>query len=252
MEKVEQVQYQAALAVTGAWQGSSRSKLYDELGWESLTHRRYCRRILQIHKIENNKTPTYLYNKLPRRRRPLYMQNNENKFYEIRCKSSRYMNSFFPNGINAWNNVIGYFPKIPSINTLKTHILSIIRPEKKNIFNIHDPLGIRYLFYLRVGLSPLKSHKKRHGFEDTPFDNCLCNHGTEDTVHFLFSCHFFAIQTATLMASVMRILQKYYLNNLVNDQFLYLYGFRTISFADNRQIILSTIEFIKGTKRFSE
>ena len=36
MEKVERIQYQAALAVTGAWQGSSRSKLYDELGWESL------------------------------------------------------------------------------------------------------------------------------------------------------------------------------------------------------------------------
>ena len=33
MEKVERVQYQAALAITGAWQGSSRSKIHDELGW---------------------------------------------------------------------------------------------------------------------------------------------------------------------------------------------------------------------------
>ena len=33
MEKAERIQYQAALAVTGAWQGSSRSKLYEELGW---------------------------------------------------------------------------------------------------------------------------------------------------------------------------------------------------------------------------
>ena len=51
MEKAEKCQYQAALAVTGAWQGSSRSKLYEELGWESLSERRWCRRILQIHKI---------------------------------------------------------------------------------------------------------------------------------------------------------------------------------------------------------
>ena len=29
MEKVERIQYQAALAVTGAWQGSNRSKLYE-------------------------------------------------------------------------------------------------------------------------------------------------------------------------------------------------------------------------------
>ena len=35
MEKVERIQYQAALAITGTWQGSSRSKIYEELGWES-------------------------------------------------------------------------------------------------------------------------------------------------------------------------------------------------------------------------
>ena len=37
METAKKVQYQAAFAVTGAWQGSSRSKLYQELGWESLS-----------------------------------------------------------------------------------------------------------------------------------------------------------------------------------------------------------------------
>ena len=70
MEEVEKVQYQARLAITGAWQGSSRSKLSEELGWESLSDRRWCRRILQIHKIVNNKTPFYLKNKLPRHHRP--------------------------------------------------------------------------------------------------------------------------------------------------------------------------------------
>ena len=72
METAEKVQYQAALAVTCAWQCSSRSKLYEELGWESLSDRRWRRRILQIHKILNNKTPSYLQLKLPRRRRPLH------------------------------------------------------------------------------------------------------------------------------------------------------------------------------------
>ena len=46
MEKVERVQYQAALAITGAWQGSSRSKIYDELGWETLSDRCKYRRVL--------------------------------------------------------------------------------------------------------------------------------------------------------------------------------------------------------------
>ena len=46
MEKVESIQYHSALAVTGTWKGSSRSKLYDQLGWESLSDRRMCRRVL--------------------------------------------------------------------------------------------------------------------------------------------------------------------------------------------------------------
>ena len=40
MENVERIQYQSALAITGAWHGSNRAKLYDELGWESLSDRR--------------------------------------------------------------------------------------------------------------------------------------------------------------------------------------------------------------------
>ena len=133
MERAERIQYQAALTVTGTWEGSNRSKLYEELGWESLSDRRWCRRILQIYKIEYNMTPPYLKNKLPRHRRPLYRQNNNNTFHEIKCKSYRYMNSFFPNGITSWNNVITHFKTIPSINILKDHILSLIRPGKKTL-----------------------------------------------------------------------------------------------------------------------
>ena len=33
MSKLESVQYSAALAVTGTWRGTSRDKLYSELGW---------------------------------------------------------------------------------------------------------------------------------------------------------------------------------------------------------------------------
>ena len=47
-EKLESVQYKAALAITGAIQGSSREKLYHELGPESLKSRRWYRRLLHV------------------------------------------------------------------------------------------------------------------------------------------------------------------------------------------------------------
>ena len=80
MEKVEGIQYQAALVIFGAWSCSSRSKLYEELGWENLPDRRTCRRILQIHKI---------LNKLPPNRRTLFSGDIRNTSCEIICKSNR-------------------------------------------------------------------------------------------------------------------------------------------------------------------
>ncbi len=41
MQKLESVQYSAALAVTGAWKGTSRDKIYNELDWEFLNKRRW-------------------------------------------------------------------------------------------------------------------------------------------------------------------------------------------------------------------
>ena len=88
------VQYQAALAVTGAWQGTSRIKLYEELGWESLSHRRICRRVLQIHKIVDEKTPNYLHLCLPPNRNVII--NLPHIFQEFKSRTDRYSGSFFP------------------------------------------------------------------------------------------------------------------------------------------------------------
>ena len=250
MKKVERIQYQAALAVTGAWQGSNRSKLYEELGWESLSDRRRCRRILQVHKISNDKTPTYLKDKLPTHSMPLFRGNERNTFHELICRSNRYMNSFFPDAIASWNIFIKNFDNMTSFDILKDHIISLLRPETKSIFGIHGPLGIRFLLQLRVSLSPLRSHKRRLNLIDTPSDTCYCNQGIEDTSHFLFSCFSYVIPRATLMSSVIEILRKNNLNQLGNQLQLYLYGHDSISLTDNRNILLSTIRYIKDTKRF--
>ena len=36
-QKIEQMQYAAALSVAGAWRGTNRQRLYNELGWEAYT-----------------------------------------------------------------------------------------------------------------------------------------------------------------------------------------------------------------------
>ena len=252
MESVEQIQYNAALAVTGVWHGSNRAKLYEELGWETLSDRRMLRRATQLYKITNDMTPSYLVEKLPPRKRcSLYNADESLSFREVRCRSSRYANCFFPDAISSLDKLICNFTDMPSILEFKSHITSLIRPNHKSIFKIHDPLGLRFLFMVRLDLSPLRSHKWHHNFIDTPSVTCLCHQEAEDTCHFLLKCPLYAIQRLSLLATANNLGLKYNLPDIQRNFRFYLYGHHLMTEADNKSILVSTIKFIKDTKRFS-
>ena len=63
--RIESVQYKAALAITGAIQGSSRKKLYQELGLEHLHQRRWIRRLCLFYKVFHSKVPKYIHSLIP-------------------------------------------------------------------------------------------------------------------------------------------------------------------------------------------
>ena len=65
MQKLESVQCNVSLAITGCFSGTSRDKLCSELGLESLTDRRFYRRLIAFYKVLNKKAPQYLINYLP-------------------------------------------------------------------------------------------------------------------------------------------------------------------------------------------
>ena len=74
------------------------------------------------------------------------------------------MNSFYPNAVKSWNAIDADIRQATSLSIFKSKILSFIRTQKKSIFNIHDPKGIKWLFQLRVVLSPLRRHKMKKHF----------------------------------------------------------------------------------------
>ena len=252
MEAIERIQYQAALILTGTWKGSSRNKLYDELGWESMSDRRWCRRLIQIFKIRNRLTPNYLYEKLPTNRPLLCGGVNINAYVNIYARTTKYQNSFFPDAIKAWNNLanIGQvFHSCTSLPAFKDKILSLIRFSPKSIVRIHNRRGLNHIFQLRVGLSALRTHKRRHNFRDTPSDWCACMSSPESISHFLFECQLFHLQRAQLFNEVHQVINKYNLCELTRNIDLYLYGHRSITNSDNKKIILATIKFIEVTGR---
>ena len=66
-QKIESIQYNVAIEITGAIRGTSSKKLYQELGLESLRSRRWLRKLCFFYKIYKNKSPSYLYSLIPDR-----------------------------------------------------------------------------------------------------------------------------------------------------------------------------------------
>ena len=93
MNLVERIQYKAALIVTGCWQGTSRTKLYEELGWESLADRRWLRRLTVFYKITHSLTPSYLSDHIPQRSNINMTLRNRGNIAPL-TRTNRYENSF--------------------------------------------------------------------------------------------------------------------------------------------------------------
>ena len=78
----------------------------------------------------NNKTPSYLKDKLPPKHKPFFNSPLFNVLREIKFKSDKYKNSFFPGAISSWNRIISHFD-FPSFDSLKDHVLSFSDPRIK-------------------------------------------------------------------------------------------------------------------------
>ena len=65
VEKLESVQYSAALAVTGTWRRTSREMFCTELDWESLSSERWSKHLTLFYKFVNNLNPKYTLHQIP-------------------------------------------------------------------------------------------------------------------------------------------------------------------------------------------
>ena len=193
-QRIESVQYNAALAITGAIKGSSKERLYQELGLEFLKDRRQYRRLVYFFNIVSRNSPDYLHSQLPIKQRS-YDPERRNLFRNFTFHTEYFKNSFFPDCISKWNKLDPDLRNSSSISLFKKGLLAFIRPKPRPVFNIIDSHGLKLLTRLRVNLSHLREHKFRHNFLDTINPLCSCSLETESTDHYLLCCPHLLPQT---------------------------------------------------------
>ena len=92
---IKSTQYNAALAIRGALRGTSREKLYQELGFESLQQRCWWRKLCCLFKIINNQSSSYLFQWVPSPNTRYFAQNSEN-IPQLCAKHDFFKNYFSP------------------------------------------------------------------------------------------------------------------------------------------------------------
>ena len=102
-ERLESIQYNAALAITGAVRGGSGEKLYQELGFESLQQRR-CKENFLFFKITKSQSPKYLFELIPTARQA-YMARHKNGVPLFSVKHDYFKNSFFSSTVIERNKL---------------------------------------------------------------------------------------------------------------------------------------------------
>ena len=101
-EKLESIQYNAALTVAGAKRGSSSEKLYQKLGLKALQIGRQVKKTLR--QFFKNKSPRYLFNIIPTKLRVHNTRYCDNILL-LKIKHNYFRSSFFTSSIVEWNKL---------------------------------------------------------------------------------------------------------------------------------------------------
>ena len=97
-DKLEMLQYNAALVITGLIKGTSRDRIYRKLEYLA---QRWCRKIFFFHKIINSLSPVYLQSYISYCGEGVYRKRsaNQKNLRQFSTRTKVFESSFFPHCI---------------------------------------------------------------------------------------------------------------------------------------------------------
>ena len=155
--KIEMIQYRAAPVIPGEIKGTSRDRLYQEIGLEFVADRRYSCKIFFFHKIVNGLLPSYLMSCVNHYNYGEYQTRSafQNKMKTLSGRTKAVNSSFYPYSIKQWCALSEEIRNIVSVNKFKETIICFIRPKENSVFAIHDTKGVKLLTRLRLNFNHL-------------------------------------------------------------------------------------------------
>ena len=122
--------------ITGAIQGTSQDKIYQELGLETLKSRRWYKLLSCMFKIMNEEASNYLINLTPKCHQ--FIRTRNSQIPTFHCRTDCFKHSFFLSTLNDWFN-FDSIRNSESISAFKSRLLLFIRLVQSKYYSIFDP-----------------------------------------------------------------------------------------------------------------
>ena len=243
VDRLEQLQLEAARIVTGLPKYTHHEYLYYETGWETLAERRRKRKLCLFYKIHNNMAPLYLHDLIPGKvsSKSSYFLRNSNNVSLPLSRLKLVQDSYFPSTIRMWNEVPLGVRKSRSLSSFKFNI-TVNNKTAPQYFDYGPRHTNIILTKLRYMCSQLNYDLFRVGIVENP--SCSCGNKCENNYHYLFECHLYAAHRTVMMSSIRSITDMH-----INCDLL-LHGNADLKVHENQQIFKLVQTYICQSKRF--
>ena len=251
IKRLENLQYRAARVVTGALNFTSRERLFEELGWETIANRTKFLGLCMFHKI-------HVHESRPLIRTCLTKLDWEKKCY-LRSKggyvpypyfNQKFLNSFFPFISKQWNNLPNS-TKSKNLYDFKEQLKTDIKPERHKHFSFGPKDSNQIMTRFRTGRTNLNLNRFTIGLSDDP--SCLCHEKYETSEHFIMDCFIYGAERQNLFNLVEYLIPKFSKLNRKQKFEILTRGIDIDNpefFTTNIRISLAVQTFIMKTKRF--
>ena len=160
-----------------------------------------------------------------------------------------FKNSFYPSIVIQWNILDKNIRISESLALFKKSILQLIRPTPKRTFNWHNPIGIKLITRLRLGLIHLRDHKFNHNFLDCLNPICFFGKDIETNVHYLLHCPIFS-DKRSIFFNIRSIDENVLSRSDSRISETFLFSISSFNNTKNLSILNTTVDYILSTKRF--
>ena len=165
-----------------------------------------------------------------------YNTRNTNNIPDFKVKYTFFRNSFFPSAVIEWGKLDLNIRNSESLKLFKKSLLKFIRSSGSSLFHCHHPRGVKLLTRLKLGLSHLREHKIKHGFQYSLNPICSCGIDIETSAHFLLHCPHYSNERSTFLNTIRKINRNIFDKNDLQITETLLYGDSSLDDKSNTLI----------------